>query len=124
MKKLFMMLVMFITVSVSLFAEDNNANEVQRIERYSINVNANKLAKYLELSDDQMESVEAIESEFSRDLMFAAVECNENNRNAVIGNAINKNIKHMSYILNKKQYNKYLKVLNATIHNRKMLENK
>ena len=122
MKKLFIMLAMFIAVSVSSFAEDNNANDVQRIENYSISVNTDKLANYLELSDDQIESVEVIESELSRDLMFAAVECNDNNRKAVVMNAIKKNTEHMSYVLNRVQYSKYLKVLNATVKNRRILE--
>jgi hypothetical protein len=116
------MLAMFIAVSVSSFAEDNNANDVQRIENYSISVNTDKLANYLELSDDQIESVEVIESELSRDLMFAAVECNDNNRKAVVMNAIKKNTEHMSYVLNRVQYSKYLKVLNATVKNRRILE--
>jgi hypothetical protein len=51
-------------------------------------------------------------------LMFAAIECTSMNRNTVTKNAINKNIKYMSYILNDKQYHKYLLVLNATINNR------
>lgn len=110
------------TMSVYSFAEDNNANEVQRIERFTINVNTKKLGKYLELSKDQIESVETIEEEFARDLMFAAVECNVNNRIAVTKNAINKNAQYMSYILNKEQYTKYLKVLNITVNNRGLLK--
>ena len=110
------------TMSVYSFAEDNNANEAQRIERFTINVNTKKLGKYLELSKDQIESVETIEEELARDLMFAAVECNDNNRIAVTKNAINKNAQYMSYILNKEQYTKYLKVLNITVNNRGLLK--
>jgi hypothetical protein len=65
-----------------------------------------------------MESVETIENEFNRDLMFAAVECTKDNRMKVTDNAIEKHIRHMSYILSDKQYRKYLKVLNLTINNR------
>ena len=122
MKKYFLMAVMMFTMSVYSFAEDNNANEVQRIERFTINVNTKKLGKYLELSKDQIESVKTIEEEFARDLMFAAVECNDNNRIAVTKNAINKNAQYMSYILNKEQYAKYLKVLNITVNNRGLLK--
>lgn len=122
MKKCFLMMVMMFTMSMGLFAEDNNANEVQRTEMYDVKVNIKNLSRFLVLSKDQVESVSAIEEEFSRDLMFAAVECNGNNRHLVTQNAINKNIKHMSYILNKKQYQKYLKVLNVTINNRGLLK--
>jgi len=122
MKKVFLMLVMLFTMSAYSFAEDNNASEVQRIEKYSIKVNTKKLGHYLELSKDQMESIEAIEEAFSNDLMFAAVGCNDLNREAVTKNAIAKNIKHMSYILNREQYIKYLRVLNVTMRNREIVK--
>ena len=121
MKKYFLMLVMMFTMSVYSFAEDNNATEIQRIEKFTVNVNTKKLGKYLELSKDQMESVEVIEEELSRDLMFAAVECNDNNRVAVTKNVLNKNLQHMSYILDREQYKKYVKVLNMTVINRELL---
>ena len=121
MKKYFLMLVMMFTMSVYSFAEDNNATEILRIEKFTVNVNTKKLGKYLELSKDQMESVEVIEEELSRDLMFAAVECNDNNRVAVTKNVLNKNLQHMSYILDREQYKKYVKVLNMTVINRELL---
>lgn len=122
MKKYFLMMVMLFTMSMGLFAEDNNVNEVQRTEMYDVKVNMKNLSRFLELSKDQVEPVSTIEEEFSRDLMFAAVECNDKNRLTVTQNAINKNIKYMSYVLNKKQYQKYLKVLNVTISNRGLLK--
>ena len=118
MKKVIFMLVMMFTMSVSTFAENNNANEIERIERYNVKVNANKLADYLELSSDQLEVVESITDEFSNDLMFAAVQNGETTRNAITKNLIEKNVKYMSYVLNKNQMHKYLAVLNATMRNR------
>ena len=79
-------------------------------------VNTKKLADYLELSYDQYEVVDAVINEFSSDMMFAALEHNK----AITKNALDKNTKYMSYILNREQYGKYLKVLNATINNRKI----
>ena len=118
MKKVFVMLVMLFTMSVYSFAEDNNATEIERIERYDVKVNTKKLANYLQLTSDQYDAVETVTNEFSNDLMFAAVQNGEVSRNAVTKNLIDKNIKYMSYILNKDQYYRYLKVLNATINNR------
>ena len=118
MKKVFFMLVMLFTMSVYSFAEENNATEIERIERYDIKVNTKKLANYLQLSSDQFDAVETVTDEFSNDLMFAAVECGNTNRIAVTRNAVDKNVKYMSYILNKEQYRKYLTVLNATLYNR------
>ena len=120
MKKVFLMLVMLFTMSVCSFAEDNNATETQRIERYDIKVNTKKLADYLELTSDQFEAVECIADQFSKDMMFAAIECESGNCKTVTKNVLDKNIKDMSYVLNKEQYHKYLKVLNATITNRKI----
>jgi hypothetical protein len=110
-------------MSVYSFAEDNNATEIERIERYNVKVNTKKLADYLQLSSDQFEAVETVTNEFSNDLMFAAVQNGETSRKAVTKNLIEKNIKHMSYILNKVQMHKYLTVLNATMNNRNIAVN-
>ena len=118
MKKYFLMLVMLFTMSVYSFAEDNNATKIERIERYNVNVNTKKLADYLQLSSDQFDAVETVTNEFSNDLMFAAVQDSETSRKAVTKNLIEKNVKYMSYILNKAQMHKYLMVLNTTIKNR------
>jgi hypothetical protein len=120
MKKVFLMLVMLFTMSVYSFAEDNNATEIERMEQYDIKVNNRRLANYLQLSEDQMESVEVVTKELTNDLKFAALECDESNRRKVTKNLIEKNIKHMSYILNKEQYHRYLVIFNATINNMKL----
>jgi hypothetical protein len=118
MKKVFLMLVMLFTMSANLFAEDNNATEIERIERYDLKVNTRKLADYLQLSSDQFNAVESVADELSKDLMFAAVECGKQNRGTVTKNALTKNVKHMSYVLSDDQMRKYLVVLNATVNNR------
>ena len=120
MKKVIFMLVMLFTINVAMFAEDNNATEIERIEKYDIKDNNRKMANYLELNEDQMAAVETVTTEFTNDLKFAAFECSDSNRKAVTKNLIEKNIKHMSYILNKEQYHKYLVILNATINNRQL----
>ena len=118
MKKYLIMLVMLFTMSVYSFAEDNNATKIERIERYNVKVNTKKLADYLQLSSDQFDAVETVTNEFSNDLMFAAVQDGETSRKTVTKNLIEKNVKYMSYILNKVQMHKYLAVLNATMNNR------
>jgi hypothetical protein len=120
MKKVFLMMVMLFAMSVYSFAEDNNATEIERIERYDIKVNTKRLGEYLQLSTDQYDAVETVVDEFSNDMMFAAVECGNTTRGKVAKNAVDKNVKYMSYILNKDQYHKYLMILNATIRNRKI----
>jgi hypothetical protein len=51
-------------------------------------------------------------------MMFAYYGCNETSRDNFIKNAVDKNVKEMSYILNEKQYKKYLTLLNMTLKNR------
>ena len=123
MKKYLIMLVMLFTMSVYSFAEDNNATKIERIERYNVKVNTKKLADYLQLSNDQFDAVETVTNEFSNDLMFEAVQDGDTTRNAVTKNLIEKNVKYMSYILNKVQMHKYLTVLNATMNNRNITVN-
>ena len=118
MKKVFLLMVMMFTMSVYSFAEDNNATEIERVERYNIKVNTKKLGDYLQLTTDQFDAVEAITDEFTNDMVFAATECGNSNRTAVTRNAIDKNIKYMAYVLSRQQYHKYLTVLNATLNNR------
>ena len=123
MKRVFLMLVMLFTVSVYSFAEnnntiENNTIEVERLAKYDLKIDNRRLAVYLDLTADQMDAVTAVTNEFSNDLKFVAVECNENNRKQVTNNVINKNIKHMRYILNNEQMRKYLMVLNVTMVNR------
>lgn len=120
MKKVFLIVAMLFAVSVSSFAEDNNAAEIERMERYDVSVNAKRLGEYLQLTTDQYDAVETVVGELSNDLKFAAVECNDSNRVKVTKNAVDKNVKYMSYILNKEQYHRYLTVLNATITNRRI----
>lgn len=122
MKKYFLMMVMLFTVSVYSFAEGNETNEAKRVEQYDIKVNMNKLSSYLNLSKDQEDAVSNIEDNLSKDLMFAAVECSDVSRGKVVVNALNKNMQHMSYVLNKEQYHKYLTVLNMTMINRNILK--
>ena len=118
MKKYFLMLVMMFTMSMNVFADDANAEEVNLIEKYDFNVNLKKLGSFLQLSSDQMDGMESVKTEFRNDLMFAALECTKDNRNAVTKNAINKHLQHVHYILNDEQYKKYVKVLNVTVINR------
>jgi len=121
MKKVFLMLVMLFTMSVYSFAENTSATMINDVEKYSLKVNVKKLSAFLQLDSIQMGDVELVEEEFKNDLMFVATECNDNNRNAVMKNALNKHIKQMYYVLDDKQYYKYLKVLNATIRNRGLI---
>lgn len=120
MKKFFLMVAMVFATSMCAFAEDNSASKAEIFEKYDMKVSGKRLSKYLELTSDQIEAVDEIGKELSNDMAFVAFECNEKSRDSVANNAISKNVKYMSYILNKEQYKKYLLVLNATINNRNL----
>jgi hypothetical protein len=70
------------------------------------------------MSSDQMQISDDIISELESDMMFASTMNTDESRNAVVANAVKKNIKHMHYILNDAQYKKYLMLLNLTLEHR------
>lgn len=118
MKKYFIMLVMMLTMSVYSFAEESTATKMAETERYELKINHRRLACVLDMSRDQMEMSNDIISELESGMMFAAVMNTEESRNAIVANAVEKNIKYMHYILNDNQYKKYLMLLNLTLVHR------
>ncbi len=118
MKKLILTVAVLLATTLSAKAEDAESNEINRVNAYDINVNINSLARYLELSEDQVESVENVQKIFSEALRCAAVMNTKESRKNMVNNTINFDLKNMKYILTKDQYRKYVRVLNATINNR------
>ena len=118
MKKFFLMMVMMLTMSAYSFAEDNNATKLANTEKYELKVNHRRLAYVLDMSKDQMEMSDEIISELERDMVFASCMDTEDSKEKIVANAVKKNIRYMSYILNDKQYRKYLMLLNITLTNR------
>jgi hypothetical protein len=112
------MLAMMLTMSVYSFAEESTATKMAETERYELKINHRRLACTLEMSSDQIEMSEDIISELEKDMMFASVMTTEKSRNAIVKNAVNKNIKNMRYVLNSNQYKKYLMLLNLTLEHR------
>jgi hypothetical protein len=118
MKKYFIMLVMMLTMRVYSFAEESTATKVAETEKYELKINHRRLACVLDMSTDQMEMSNDIISELESDMIFASVMDTEESRNAIVANAVKKNIKYMHYILNDNQYKKYLMLLNLTLEHR------
>ena len=106
------------------FAANEKAPEVnnmEAMEAYDMNVNMNKLSVALNLTDDQKEAVENIYIMFNTELMYAT-QYGSSDREAIVKRAIDTDVKHMSYVLNDDQMNKYLAILNATIKNRGLIK--
>lgn len=112
------MMVMMLTMSVYSFAEDNSATNLAKTEKYELKVNHRKLACALDMSKDQMEMSDEIISELEKDMVFASCMDTEDSSEKIVANAVKKNIRHMSYILNNKQYRKYLMLLNLTLEHK------
>lgn len=116
MKKIVLMVVAIFTMTTS-FAENENNNMVNSVEAYDMTVNMRKLAVALGLTVDQMEAVQDIHTAFCNEMMLAA-NADADEREAMVNNAVKKDVRYMHYILNDKQYKTYLMLLNATLHNR------
>ena len=115
MKKIILFAAFLFTMNASVNAENDAVNNV---EAYNINANINSLVRYLNLSSDQIESVENVQKIFEENLRYASFVTNDESRRKMVSNSIEFSAKNMSYILNGEQYKKYLAVLNATINNR------
>ena len=115
MKKIILVIAFMFGVNAYVNAENEAVNNV---EAYNINANINSLVRYLNLSSDQVESVNNIQKIFEENLRYASVITNKDGRNRMVNNSIEFSVKNMKYVLNDDQYKKYLIALNATINNR------
>lgn len=113
MKKIVLTLVALMSMT-TIFAENEGMNTT---EAYNMTVNMKNLARTLNLSKDQLESVAEVHKTFSSEMMFAA-QYGKEERTKMVEKAINKDLAYMNYILNKDQYRKYVMLLNMTLVNR------
>ena len=113
MKKIVLTLVALMSMT-TIFAENEGMNTT---EAYNMTVNMKNLARTLNLSKDQVESVAEVHKTFSSEMVFAA-QYGKEERTKMVEKAINKDLAYMNYILNKDQYRKYVMLLNTTLVNR------
>ena len=116
MKRLFLMTIAMLSMTMA-FAENEEAKNVNNVEAYDMTVNMRKLGEALSLTADQMEAVQDIHHTFNAEMQFAA-QLNKDERDAMVKQAVKKDVKYMHYILNDKQYRRYLLLLNTTLNNR------
>ena len=110
---------MSMTMTFAESASKNIATVNNNKSVYNMTVNMKKLAKALELTDEQVEGVAEIHKTFSAEMMSAA-EYGKDERTKLVEKAINKDLAYMNAVLNKDQYHKYLTLLNVTLVNRGM----
>lgn len=93
-------------------------NEINSAKAYEVNFNIYSLSQALNLKQSQTELLQNAQESFSDDMRKAKYAKDEAGRKAAIDNALMRNVKYMSEVLDKAQYRKYLMLLNATIVNR------
>ena len=120
MKKLVVLAVALLSMTTT-FAADENASATAATAAYNMNIKMGPLADALSLNIDQVEAVADVHKNFTAEMMNAAIAPAEE-RDAMVGKAINKDLKYMHTILSEKQYRKYLMLLNATLKNRGLIK--
>jgi hypothetical protein len=117
MKKMILIVMAMLSMTVTSYAENDNANAVKNVEAYDMHVNMRKLAVALEMTFDQMEAVEDIHHTFCAEMMVAS-QASNGEREKLVDQAVKKDVRYMRYVLDNKQYRKYLLLLNTTLRNR------
>ena len=120
MKKLVVLAVALLSMTTT-FAADENASATAATAAYNMNIKMGPLADALSLNIDQVEAGADVYKNFTAEMMNAAIAPAEE-RDAMVGKAINKDLKYMHTILSEKQYRKYLMLLNATLKNRGLIK--
>ena len=120
MKKLMILAVALFSMTTT-FAADENASATAATAAYNMNIKMGPLADALSLNIDQVEAVADVHKNFTAEMMNAAIAPAEE-RDAMVGKAVNKDLKYMHTILSEKQYRKYLMLLNATLKNRGLVK--
>ena len=116
MKKIVLMLVAMMTITMA-HAENEDQNTVQTANAYDMTVNIRKLAVALGLTLDQMEVVEDIHHQFCNEMLLAS-QAEGDERTQLVDEALKKDVRYMRYVLDEKQYRRYLLLLNTTVTNR------
>jgi hypothetical protein len=136
MKKIIFTLILFISMSMNVMAYDvpviNKFANTDKIElvhtikkdtinpvnKYDFTVNYRRLGVCLGMTLDQMDEFKLVFDQFKNDMMFAYTDCEGLTRDSVVRNSVLKNIKNTKFILDDKQYKKYLVLMNTTLNNR------
>ena len=130
-----MMVALMLTVSTATFAgnDDVMINEIDNVPTYSyvnlskvelnydFNINYNKLFKYLKLNERDFKNVKNTHDAFREGMLLASKAQNRVERDSLIKNSIDYEVRNMKMFLSDKQYRKFLRVFNTTLNNRGFL---
>ena len=127
-----MMVALMLTVSTATFAgnDDVMINEIDNVPTYSyvnlskvelnydFNINYNKLFKYLKLNERDFKNVKNTHDAFREGMLLASKAKNTVERDSLIKNSIDYEVRNMKMFLSDKQYRKFLRVFNTSLNNR------
>ena len=130
-----MMVALMLTVSTATFAgnDDVMISEIDngptysyvnlsKVElNYDFNINYNKLFKYLKLNERDFKNVKNTHDAFREGMLLASKAQNRVERDSLIKNSIDYEVRNMKMFLSDKQYRKFLRVFNTTLNNRGFL---
>ena len=117
MKKMILTLVALMTWTLGN-AETNQFRVVEDdADRYDMSCDLRRLAAKLDLNDVQMDAVQAIQDSFNNEMLTASTAPRFQRRN-LVHQAVRKDIHHMHQVLNDDQFNTYMMLLGATLHNK------
>lgn len=101
------------------FAGENEVKNVaDEISQYELNVNYDRLANVLKLKGEKRESLKDFINYYELDVENSIISNSEEAKKTLLKNNYEKHVKYMHYILSKKQYRKYIMLLNLTLENR------
>ena len=127
-----MMVALLLTVSTATFAgnDDVMINEIDNVPTYSyvnlskvelnydFNINYNKLSEYLKLNEKDFKNVKNTHDAFREGMLLASKAKNTVERDSLIKNSIDYEVRNMKMFLSDKQYRKFLRVFNTSLNNR------
>lgn len=134
MKRLYFTVVALLSMTMTFAGNRNEMNgvgagstvavasesKVDSIASYDISYNLRRMGETLGLTLDQMSSIEALNRTFRVDMK--AAEADKADRKTLMFNAVNKDMKCMSYVLTPEQFDKYKTLINTTLANRGLEE--
>ena len=120
MKKIVLTLVAVMSLTMG-FAADTKNNTNAELQAYNMSVNYDRLGAALNLTSDQIDEVKDIHKNFCAEMMSAANASNSD-KQAMVDKAVEKDLKHMSYVLTGKQIEKYELMLKSTLRNRGLVK--
>ena len=130
-----MMVALMLTVSTATFAgnDDVMISEIDNVPTYSyvnlskvelnydFNINYNKLSEYLKLNEKDFKNVKNTHDAFREGMLLASKAKNTVERDSLIKNSIDYEVRNMKMFLSDKQYRKFLRVFNTSLNNRGFL---